>query len=198
VSWHEAFPELSLALIAATGAGKDARLIDVGGGASVLVDQLLDAGCTRVTVLDISAVALRHAKERLGQRADHVTWLEADVTAGRLAGTFDVWHDRAVFHFLTDPEDRARYLDAVDRAVPTGRHVIIAAFAPEGPPRCSGLEVRRYSPIALQEELGERFDLVDTRRETHATPSKARQAFLYARFRQPAGGSDQYPHRRAG
>ena len=183
VSWFQASPDLSLELIAATGAGKNARIIDVGGGASMLVDQLLEARCTRVTVLDISAAALRHAKERLGQRADHVTWLEADVTAGRLAGTFDVWHDRAVFHFLTDTDDRKRYIEALDRSVPSGGHLIIAAFAPEGPPRCSGLEVRRYSPAALQEELGERFELVETRRELHTTPSKAQQAFLYARFR---------------
>ena len=140
VSWFQASPDLSLELIAATGAGKNARIIDVGGGASVLVDQLLDAGCIRVTVLDISATALRHAKERLGPRAERVTWIEADVTAGTLAGTFDVWHDRAVFHFLTDPEDRARYLDAVDRAVPTGGHVIIAPFASE-------LERRTSSPL---------------------------------------------------
>ena len=183
VSWFQASPDLSLELIAATGAGKDPRIIDVGGGASVLVDKLLDAGLTRVTVLDISAAALRRAQERLGRRAGNVTWLEADVTGGKPAGPFDVWHDRAMFHFLTDPEDRARYLDAVDRTVPSGGHVIVAAFAPEGPPRCSGLEVRRYSPAALQEELGERFELVETRRELHTTPANAQQAFLYARFR---------------
>ena len=183
VSWFQASPELSLTLIAATGVGKDVRIIDVGGGASVLVDRLLDAGFSRLTVLDISAAALRRARERLGKRAGQVTWLEADITAGTLAGTFDVWHDRAVFHFLTDPEDRKQYLDAVDRAVPAGGHIIIAAFDPEGPPRCSGLEVQRYSPEALQQELGGRFELVETRQEIHTTPSKAQQAFLYCRFR---------------
>ena len=183
VSWYQASPDVSLALIAATGVGKDARIIDVGGGASVLVDHLLDAGVSRLTVLDVSGAAIRHARTRLGNRADRVTWVEADITAGTLSGTFDVWHDRAAFHFLTDSEDRARYLDAVNRVVPAGGHILIAAFALEGPPRCSALEVRRYSPAALHEELGARFELVETRRELHTTPANAQQAFLYARFR---------------
>ena len=183
VSWYQTAPDVSLALIAATGVGKDARIIDVGGGASVLVDHLLDAGFSRLTVLDISGAAIRHARNRLGNRADRVTWIESDIAAGTLPGTFHVWHDRAVFHFLTDPGDRTRYLDAVNRVVPAGGHVIIAAFALEGPPRCSGLEVRRYSPEAIHQELGGRFGLIETRQELHTTPSKAQQAFLYCRFR---------------
>lgn len=183
VSWYQASPELSLSLIQATGIGKNARIIDVGGGASVLVDRLLDAGFTRVTVLDIAGTALVRAKERLGERAGRVTWIEADITTANLQGPFDVWHDRAVFHFLTEPEDRKRYLEAVDRAVPAEGHVIIAAFALEGPPRCSGLDVVRYGAEGLQRELGAAFTLIDTRTEEHATPFKTRQSFLYARFR---------------
>ena len=183
VSWFQASPELSLALIAATGVGKDARIIDVGGGASVLVDRLLDAGFTQVTVVDLSRAALARAKERLGEGAGRVTWLEMDITEATLSGPVDVWHDRAVFHFLTDVGDRRKYRQVAEAAVRPGGHVILATFALEGPPRCSGLEVQRYSPVSLQHELGDRFELVETRQEIHTTPAKAQQAFLYCRFR---------------
>ena len=183
VSWYQASPKLSLALIAATGVGNDARIIDVGGGASTLADHLLDAGFTNLTVLDISATALQRAQERLGPRAEQVTWIEADITAATLPGTYDVWHDRAVFHFLTDPEDRKRYLAAAERALPSGGHLILATFSLQGPPTCSGLEVVRYSRESLSGELGDRFHLVETREELHRTPRNATQAFLYARFR---------------
>lgn len=183
VSWFQASPELSLALIAATGVGKSARIIDIGGGASVLVDRLLDGGFTQVTVLDISAAALARAKQRLGDRAGGVTWMEANVTTAELPGPFHLWHDRAVFHFLTAAEDRQRYRQAAERAVPPGGHLILATFSLAGPPRCSGLEVVRYSASTLQQELGESFELVETREEIHTTPAKAQQAFLYARFR---------------
>ena len=189
VSWYQASPALSLELIEATGAGKDARIIDVGGGASLLVDTLLDRGCTDLTVLDISANALRRAKERLGREAGRVTWLEADVTAGGLAGPYDLWHDRAVFHFLTDPKDRQRYVSAADRAIAPGGHLIIATFSLQGPPKCSGLDVTRYSPQTLREALGDRFQLVETREELHTTPANVRQAFLYARFRKSSQGA---------
>ena len=182
VSWYQPSAKLSLAMIAATGGGKDARIIDVGGGASVLVDELLDRGFTRVTVLDLSAAALRRSRERLGARAKDVTWIEADITAGTLSGPFDMWHDRAVFHFLTDPMDRQRYLETAHRAIPAGGHLIIAAFSLEGPPKCSGLDVVRYSPETLQQEVGPTFALIETRQETHTTPWNTQQAFLYTRF----------------
>ena len=183
VSWYQASPDFSLALISATGAGKDARIIDIGGGASRLVDALVEAGFTKLTVLDISPTALRRARERLGGRAGQVTWLEADVTAGPMSGTFDVWHDRAVFHFLTEAGDRARYVSAAERALSAGGHLILATFAPDGPPRCSGLPVTRYSAEDLRRELGVAFELVETRTEQHATPMNVRQSFLYARFK---------------
>ena len=182
-SWFQASPELSLAFIAATGVGKDARIIDVGGGASVLAERLLDAGFTQVTVLDISCAALARAKERLGERAGHVTWLEMDITEAKLPGPIDVWHDRAVFHFLTDVGDRRKYRQVAEAALRPGGHLILATFALEGPPRCSGLEVLRHSPESLQQEFSDRFELAETRQEIHTTPSQARQAFLYCRFR---------------
>jgi len=189
VSWYQASPTLSLELIEAIGAGKNARIIDIGGGASLLVDHLLDRGYPNLTVLDISANALRRAKERLGERAGRVIWLEADATAGELGGPYDIWHDRAVFHFLTDPQDRTRYVQAVERAIAPGGHLIIATFSLEGPPKCSGLDVKRYSSQTLQEEFGGRFQLVETREELHTTPANVRQAFLYARFQKSSHGA---------
>ena len=183
VSWYQASPDLSLALITATGAGKDARIIDIGGGASRLVDALVDAGFTKLTVLDISPMALQRARERLGALARQVTWLEADIAAGLVPGTFDVWHDRAVFHFLTEAGDRARYVRAVENALGPDGHVIMATFAPDGPPRCSGLPVMRYDAEELRRELGASFELIETRTEQHATPMNVRQPFLYARFK---------------
>ena len=183
VSWYQANPALSLALIAATGVGKDARLMDVGGGASTLVDKLLEAGFAHVTVLDISPTAMRRAQERLGPEARRVQWIEADIRTAQLPVPVDLWHDRAVFHFLTEAEDRVRYLAVLQRAVPLGGHVIIAAFAPEAPPKCSGLPVRRYDAEALQRELGGAFELAEARTEVHRTPGGVVQPFLYARFR---------------
>ena len=183
VSWYQANPALSLALIAATGVGKDARLMDVGGGASTLVDKLLEAGFAHVTVLDISPTAMRRAQERLGPEARRVQWIEADIRTAQLPVPVDLWHDRAVFHFLTEAEDRVRYLAVLQRAVPPGGHVIIAAFAPEAPPKCSGLPVRRYDAEALQRELGGAFELAEARTEVHRTPGGVVQPFLYARFR---------------
>ncbi len=186
VSWYQTHPELSLALIEATGIGRDAAIIDVGAGASVLVDQLLDAGFTRVTALDISATALQRAKERLGERARLVTWVEGDVTAMPPLGPFDVWHDRALFHFLTEADQRRRYLQAVEQQLAAGGHLIIATFALKGPPQCSGLPVQCYSPETLRREVGGRFELVEAREEAHRTPRNVLQSFLYARFRRTA------------
>lgn len=181
LSWYQRHAELSLRLIRDTGVGRDARIIDVGGGASTLVDDLLDAGYTNVSVLDVSPSALAAARERLGDaRARRVDWIEADITNAPLpADTFDVWHDRAVFHFLIDERDRAAYVDAVLRSVKSGGHVIVATFAEDGPERCSGLPVVRYRPDALHAEFGEAFTLLAHEREAHHTPGGIVQQFVY-------------------
>ena len=183
VSWTETNPRTSLSLInEARPAGGAARIIDVGGGTSVLADRLLDAGYT-VAVLDISAAALAKARTHLGARADQVRWIVADVTADPELVTFDVWHDRAVFHFLTEPAGRAAYVALLSRTVPVGGHVIIATFAPDGPQQCSGLPVQRYDGQRLAAELGEGFDLLKSAPETHLTPWGKPQSFQYSVFR---------------
>lgn len=180
VSWFLQHPELSFQFIKETRVDKTGQIIDVGGGASTLVDDLLANGYENVTVLDISMAALQVAKQRLGSLASRVKWLEADITQVTLPYRFyDVWHDRAVFHFLTDPEDRARYVKAVQHSVKTGGHVIVATFGLEGPLRCSGLEVVRYSPDSLHDEFGSDFELVDTSNELHQTPFGTEQKFIY-------------------
>jgi len=188
VSWYQPEATVSLDLIRRVAPALDAAIIDVGGGASTLVDGLLDAGYRRLTVLDVAGSALAVARRRLGARARHVTWIEADVLDVPLpAASYAVWHDRAVFHFLTDPADRARYVARVKNAVQPGGHVIVASFAPEGPTRCSGLDVVRYSPDAMHAQFGESFRLLDSVREEHHTPSGATQAFLYCLCRVAAG-----------
>lgn len=162
--------------------GKDAGVIDVGGGASVLVDFLLDAGFSKLAVLDISAAALEHARRRLGKRADSVEWLEADVTTFQPARQFGLWHDRAVFHFLTDEVDRQKYVQALKRTLTLGGQVVIATFALDGPPKCSGLEVARYDAASICAELGAEFRLVEQASETHTTPWETEQKFGYFRF----------------
>lgn len=180
VSWFQAHPLLSLQYIQQTGVDKNAQIIDIGGGASMLVDHLLDDGFQHVTVLDISASALQVAQQRLGARADMVTWLEADITQAVLPNfEYDVWHDRAVFHFLTEPEDRRRYVDAVRKSVKPGGYVIVATFASDGPERCSGLQVVRYDPQNLHKEFGTDFELLDSTREEHHTPFGTDQKFIY-------------------
>ncbi len=180
VSWYQLHPRLSLQYIQNTGIGKTAHTIDVGGGASTLVDHLLDDGFQHVTVLDISAEALEITQQRLGQRAGSVTWLEADITQTTLPRhEYDVWHDRAVFHFLTEPQARQRYINAVREAVRPGGHVIVATFANDGPERCSGLEVARYDPQSLHNEFGSDFELLNSAREEHQTPFGTEQKFIY-------------------
>ena len=180
VSWYQLHPQLSLQYIQNTGIGKTAQIIDVGGGASTLVDHLLDDGFPHITVLDISATALQVAQQRLGARADSVTWLEADITQASLPNfEYDVWHDRAVFHFLTQPKDRQRYVDAVRKSVRPGGHVIVATFATDGPHHCSGLEVTRYDSQSLHNEFGTDFELLDSTREEHHTPFGTDQKFIY-------------------
>ena len=180
VSWFQPHAWSSLHLIQNSGAGLDASIIDVGGGASVLVDDLLDAGYHHLTVLDIAEPALETSRHRLGKRAQQVNWLTADITqAPLLEAAYDVWHDRAVFHFLTDPADRERYVQQVLRAVKPGGHVIVAAFGPGGPLQCSGLDVVRYAPGALHAEFGARFRLLRHETEIHHTPGGRKQEFVY-------------------
>lgn len=180
LSWYQLHPRLSLQYIQNTGVGKTGHIIDVGGGASTLVDHLLDDGFQQITVLDISAEALEIAQQRLGQRAGSVNWLEANITQTTLPGhKYDVWHDRAVFHFLTEREDRNRYIHAVREAVKPGGHVIVATFASDGPERCSGLEVTRYDSQSLHNEFGADFELLDSTHEDHHTPFGTEQKFIY-------------------
>lgn len=186
VSWYQEHAQLSLQLIQRTGVLPTARIIDVGGGASTLADGLVAAGFQHITVLDISGASLQLARQRLGAAAAGVTWIEADITEASLPGqAYDLWHDRAVFHFLTRPVDRQRYASAVRHAVRPGGHIIIATFALDGPDRCSGLETMRYSPATLHAEFGDDFTLAGHAREIHRTPSGTDQAFLYCHFRRP-------------
>jgi SAM-dependent methyltransferase len=180
VSWFEPMATLSLSLIEHVARDRDAAIIDVGAGASTLVDGLIADGYHRITVLDISSSALERARQRLGERAVSVAWREADILSADLpAAEFDVWHDRAAFHFLTDEADRARYVAQLRRALRPHGHAIIATFAEDGPIRCSGLDVVRYSSNALQHEFGNDFRLVTSSHEMHRTPWGAEQAFTY-------------------
>lgn len=186
VSWYQTHAQLSLELIESTAPGRSSAIVDVGGGASVLVDDLLAAGYANLTVLDISGTALDQARIRLGVQSTSVSWLEADVLSAALPrAAFDVWHDRAVFHFLTDAGDRRRYVDQVKRALKPGGAVVIGTFAEDGPTKCSGLDVARYSAAQLYAELGREFVPVSSRRHEHLTPSGAMQAFTFCvgRFR---------------
>ena len=180
VSWYQPHALRSLDLIRRVSPPPDGAIIDVGGGASTLIDDLLDAGYHDLTVLDLSATALAKTRMRLGAQAGRIRWLEADILDAQLprAG-YSVWHDRAVFHFLTAPADRARYLAQVRQAVRPGGFALVATFADDGPTRCSGLEVRRYSPEALHAEFGAPFRMMASEREEHLTPGGVRQAFIY-------------------
>jgi ubiquinone/menaquinone biosynthesis C-methylase UbiE len=180
VSWYQPHATRSLDLIRSVAPGSGARIIDVGGGASTLVDDLLAGGMSALTVLDISAAALQVAQRRLGQQAQRVRWIAADITKVELdEAAYDVWHDRAVFHFLTDPADRAAYVAQVRRAVRRGGHVIVAAFGPDGPEKCSGLPVVRYGPGQLHAQFGGQFELLDQVVEEHRTPAGTVQQFVY-------------------
>jgi len=182
VSWFQESPAISLALIKATRATKDAAIIDIGGGASRLADALLHGGYRAITVLDLSASALEAAKKRIGPASREIDWIVADVTTWTPTRTYDVWHDRAAFHFLTAPADRAAYLDCLRRAVTAGGHVIIGTFALDGPEKCSGLPVQRYDGKSLAAELGSGFELIETKGELHHTPWNSTQSFQFSRF----------------
>ena len=193
-SWYQPEARVSLGLIRRAAPDLCSPIIDVGGGASTLVDGLLDAGYRDICVLDVAATALALARERLGDRAARIGWIIADVLRAPLAANaFAVWHDRAVFHFLTDSADRARYVAQVRHAVRRGGRVIVASFAPEGPERCSGLDVRRYSPDAMRAELGGGFRLLDSVREDHRTPSGSIQAFVYCLCQVEPGNASHTP-----
>jgi len=180
VSWYQEHAELSLKMIRAAHVPASAAIIDVGGGASTLVDDLLACGYQNVTVLDISPAALAAAKARLGSWSARVQWLEANVLEAELPQhAYDVWHDRAVFHFLTSAEDRKAYVRAVLRAVKPGGHAIVATFAEGGPTQCSGLPVVRYSADALHAEFGAPFLLLGHEQESHHTPAGREQKFVY-------------------
>lgn len=180
VSWYQKHAAHSVHLIQETGVPLSAPIIDVGGGASTLVDDLVGEGYTDLTVLDLSVAALATARARLGDRADMVRWVEANILDAELPGHhFDVWHDRAVFHFLTDAQDRHAYVEAVLGAVRPGGHVIVATFAQDGPTECSGLPVRRYSADELHSEFGEPFTLLKHEQEAHRTPFGTVQHFVY-------------------
>jgi len=183
VSWFQPVPEKSLQIIRSTGVAAAAPLIDVGGGASNLVDHLLAEGYTDISVLDVSGQALEHSKSRLGKAADAVRWIETDVTTFEPTRRYTLWHDRAVFHFLTCSDERSTYIDLVSRALVPGGHLLLATFGPEGPERCSGLPVERYDVQTLKGLLGTRFDLAGYELDLHDTPMGSTQQFLYTWWR---------------
>lgn len=183
VSWFEPAPETSIALIEEAGVGPKAAVIDVGGGASRLVDWFLARGQASIAVLDLSAASIAASRRRLGPAAAQVEWIVADVTAWKPKRAFDLWHDRAAFHFLVDPADQRAYVDALNRALQPGGTVIIGTFAPDGPEKCSGLPVARQDAASLGEILGPRYTLLFDRRHIHHTPGGVEQRFHYSAFR---------------
>lgn len=186
VSWFQEHATRSLELIRSVGPSLQANVVDVGGGASTLVDDLLSNGFHNVSVLDLSASALEIAHQRLGAAGDCVTWLAGDICTVDLPDhAYDIWHDRAVFHFLTAPADRAAYVRQVMKAVKPGGHVIVATFAPDGPEQCSGLPVARYAPGELHQEFGPSFELLEHMSEEHKTPWGAVQHFVYCHCLKP-------------
>lgn len=181
VSWYQEHSELSLKLINRTNLSKTAAIIDVGGGLSTLVNDLVDLGYSDISVLDISKTALNLAKSRLSSR--NINWIEGDITQINLPESrYDIWHDRAVFHFLVDAEDRRKYLELMKKTLRTKGHAIIATFSETGPEKCSGLKVKRYSADELQEELSQDFTLIEHLLETHKTPFNTEQNFIYCHF----------------
>lgn len=180
VSWFQPHAALSLELIKATGTGQDASIIDVGGGASTLVDDLIANGYSDLTVLDLSGAALDAARQRLGAQGSKVNWIVADITQAELPSKrYDIWHDRAVFHFLTTQKQRDAYVRTVFNSVKPGGHVIIATFAEDGPEQCSGLPVMRYRADDLHDEFGDAFTLLKHQKEAHQTPFGTMQQFVY-------------------
>ncbi|MGH6641640.1 MAG: class I SAM-dependent methyltransferase [Bradyrhizobium sp.] len=186
VSWFQDSPAPSLALIAEIGAAPSSVIIDIGGGASRLVDQLIGRGYQDVTVLDLSAAALEAAKARLGERAGCAQWLVADATTWQPSRMYDIWHDRAAFHFLTEARDRAAYIERLGQALKNGGHAVIATFALDGPEKCSGLPVMRYDAARLEQALGSGFRLLQSLGNDHATPWGSHQQFQFSLFQRVA------------
>lgn len=186
VGWFEAVPAVSLRRIREAVAGGARSLIDVGGGASRLVDHVLDMGLERVAVVDIAEHGMAIAKQRLGEPALRVEWIVGDVTTLEDVGRYDIWHDRAVFHFLIGAADRARYVALAERTVDPGGSAVMATFAPDGPERCSGLPCSRYDPDELAVECGPGWKLIDSERHVHTTPGGVEQSFCYSTFRRVA------------
>ena len=183
VSWFQDNPASSLELIAAVGATPATAIIDIGCGASRLVDGLLAKGFRALTMLDLSGAALKAAKSRLGAQSENVNWIVADATLWDPTEAYDIWHDRATFHFLTEENDRVAYIERMKKALRAGGHAIVATFAPDGPERCSGLPVMRYDAQHLRQTLGQGFELIETRRHTHTTPWGSTQSFQFSVFR---------------
>jgi SAM-dependent methyltransferase len=188
VSWFQETPVLSLELIRLVGAIQNSAIIDIGGGASRLADCLVSQGYQDVTVLDLSAAALASARSRMGDKANQVRWIAADVTIWEPSRTYDVWHDRAAFHFLTDPKDQTAYVARLRHGLRLGGHAIIGTFALDGPERCSGLAVSRHDAGSLAVTLGCAFKLIDTRRHEHITPWGTPQKFQFSTFRREQDG----------
>ncbi len=182
-SWYQKDPTVSLNLINDAGISHSSSIVDIGGGASVLVDKLLDQGFQDLTVVDISERALEHTKHRLANRADDINWIVADITEYEFQREYDLWHDRAVFHFLTNPEQRERYKQSLKNTLAPNGYLILATFALDGPMKCSGLEVERYGTAKLQVELGNDFDLLKSVEENHQTPWGSEQKFTYCLFK---------------
>jgi len=186
VSWFQEHATRSLALIRSIGTSLNANIIDVGGGASTLVDDLLSNGFKNISVLDLSANALDVARKRLGIEGGCVTWIPGDICTVNLPDqAYDIWHDRAVFHFLTDPAHRKAYVEQIMKSVKPGGHVIVATFSPDGPEQCSGLPVARYAPEQLHQEFGPSFELIEHMSEEHKTPWGSVQHFLYCHCLKP-------------
>jgi trans-aconitate methyltransferase len=183
VSWYQEDPALSLQLIRNTQLALDAAMIDVGGGASTLVDRLCEEAYTNIAVLDVSSSALAHARARLAEKANAVEWYEEDVTCFSPPHRFSLWHDRAVFHFLTTKSDRDKYINVLKQALKPDGHLIIMAFAIDGPVKCSGLDIVQYDAKKLMAELGQGFELLETGHEGHITPSGGEQKFVYFHFK---------------
>ena len=183
VSWFQEDPAVSIEMIKQTDATPDSAIIDIGGGASRLVDALLGDGYRDITVLDLSAAALEMAKARIGPASAQAAWIVADVTRWKPARQYQVWHDRAAFHFLTEADDRRAYLTCLRSATAPRAQIIIGTFALDGPEKCSGLPVQRYDGKTLADELGSSFELADTRSENHRTPWNSNQSFQFSRFR---------------
>jgi 2-polyprenyl-3-methyl-5-hydroxy-6-metoxy-1,4-benzoquinol methylase len=183
VSWFKTAHESSLSLIERTGMKKDDWIIDIGAGASTLVDQLVARGYKKIALLDVSSNALEYTKTRLGAQAQGIEWVVSDITKFRPNHPFTLWHDRAVFHFLTEPQDRQNYVRALKDSLLPGGHIVMATFAIGGPTQCSGLDIVQYDPATLSQELGDSFELLESLVETHHTPWNSEQKFIYCLFR---------------